>query len=540
MGTAHRSNAKLQAKGSLASGAGSLQPDYLRLQPLCNAECPAGHDIRSWLASAASGNYRQAWETMMANNPLPAVMGRVCYHACEGACNRSKFDQAVNIHAIERFVGDLAIREGWRITPGPASGKRVLVVGAGPAGLSAAYQLARLGHAVTIAEAGPSVGGMMRFGIPSYRLPRVVLDAELARIAATGVAIQTNAPVSDVPAAMAKGGFDACFLSIGAQVSKRATIATSVADKVLATEAAPPRFGERVAVYGGGNTAIDVARSALRLGAKDVRIIYRRTRARMPAHDFEIEEALEEGVILHELSTIQSFDAGALVIEAMTLDGRGWPQPTGRTRSLGIDTVIMALGQDVDISLVNGLTGTHVSGERTVVVGEDFQTGHPGVFAGGDMVPGERTVTVAVGHGRIAARAIDAWLRGEAYQPETSGETASFDRLHLWYYDRIPATEQPVRPAAERRTSFEEITGGLDEDAARVEAARCLSCGNCLECDNCVVLCPYKAVTKRGAGEGFVIDRTACKVCGRCVVECPSGALQMTADTYAEKKCAIR
>jgi NADPH-dependent glutamate synthase beta subunit-like oxidoreductase len=486
---------------------------------------------------------------MMANNPLPATMGRVCYHPCEGACNRGKFDQAVNIHAVERFVGDLALREGWRIDPAPATGKKVLVVGAGPAGLSAAYQLARLGHAVTIAEAGPAAGGMMRFGIPSYRLPRGVLDAEIARIVAMGVALKTDAPVGNIPAALAEGGFGACFLAIGAHVARRAAIATSASARILdaisflraiATGPVPPRIGERVAVYGGGNTAIDAARSALRLGAREVRIIYRRTRARMPAHGFEIEEALEEGVILHDLSTIRRFDAGALVIEAMTLDSNGWPQPTGQSKSLGIDTVIMALGQDTDIAVPDGLAGVVVTGERTIAVGADFQTGHPGVFAGGDMVPGERTVTVAIGHGKLAAQAIDARLRGVACQPASREEVASFDRLHLWYYDRLRAAEPPIRSPAERRTSFVEITGGLDEPAVKAESARCLSCGDCLECDNCVVLCPSNAVTKRGAGEGFAIDRDACKVCGRCVAECPCGALQMTAGSHATAEALRR
>jgi NADPH-dependent glutamate synthase beta subunit-like oxidoreductase len=294
----------------------------------------------------------------------------------------------------------------------------------------------------------------------------------------------------------------------------------------------PPAPGRRVAVYGGGNTALDAARTALRLGAGEVHIVYRRTRAKMPAHGFEVDEALEEGVVLHELRTIRRFDNGRLTLETMTLDETGWPRPTGAGESLGIDTVILALGQEVDASLVANLDDVVVNHDGTVAVDADCRTGHRLLFAGGDMVPGEHTVTVAIGHGKRAAQAIDAGLRENTPRPEPAAPgTASFDRLHLWYYDRSPPAAVPPGAPAARRRSFAEVAAGLDEAAATQEAARCLSCGDCLQCDNCVVLCPYHAVSRRG--EGFAIDRGACTLCGLCVAECPCGALQMVADNGA-------
>ena len=286
----------LDPGSSLANKTGTWrteQPVYVDLMPPCNHACPAGENIQQWLYRAEEGGagYEAAWRQIMQDNPLPAIMGRVCYRPCETACNRGQLDSAVGINSVEGFLGDEAIRQGWTVpVTAPDSGKRVLVVGAGPSGLSAAYHLRLLGHQVTLRDTAPWAGGMMRFGIPAYRLPRDVLEAEVGRILAMGVSWEGGQTVTDIEAAMADGGFDAAFLAVGAQRGKRAEIPAGDSAKILDAVtllhamdgAQPPLLGRRVAVYGGGNTAMDAARTARRLGATDAVVVYRRTRDRMP------------------------------------------------------------------------------------------------------------------------------------------------------------------------------------------------------------------------------------------------------------------
>ncbi|MEY3953759.1 MAG: hypothetical protein RLZZ397_639 [Pseudomonadota bacterium] len=527
----------LDPGSSLANRTGSwrtFKPVYLHRLPPCNAACPAGENIQEWLFHAESGDYETAWRRLTVNNPLPAVMGRVCYHPCQSACNRAQVDEAVGINAVERFLGDEAIRQGWNFEPpSQVSGKKVLVVGAGPSGLSAAYHLARLGHQVDIREAGPYAGGMMRFGIPQYRLPRDVLDAEVQRIVNMGVTLHLNAKVDDLHACMKEHRYDAAFLAVGAHIGKRASIpagdATHIIDAVSVLRSMEgedkPMLGRKVVVYGGGNTAIDVARTAKRMGAEPI-VVYRRTRDKAPAHDFEIEEALQEGVMVKWLSTIKQAGGGEITIEKMELDANGFPQPTGLFETLEADSVVLALGQDVDLSLLNKVPHLRIE-DGVVQVGPDMMTGQPGVFAGGDMVPSERTVTVAVGHGKKAARHIDAWLRGSTYQAPTKPPIAEFKHLNTWYYSEAPQQERPMLDVARRQSTFDEVQGGLDENNALFEARRCLSCGNCFECDNCYGVCPDNAVIKLGPGKGFEINEDYCKGCGICVSECPCGAIEM-------------
>jgi 2-oxoacid:acceptor oxidoreductase delta subunit (pyruvate/2-ketoisovalerate family) len=530
----------LDPGSSLANKTGSWRterPIYVDRLPPCNAQCPAGEDIQGWLYHAESGDYRAAWRHLVRDNPFPAIMGRVCYHSCEAACNRGKIDAAVGINSVERFLGDEALQQGWRFdTPAEDSGKHVLVVGAGPSGMSAAYHLRRMGHAVTVMEAGPMAGGMMRFGIPKYRLPREVLDAEMQRIVDLGVSLKLNAKVFDLAQTMKDGGYDAAFLAVGAHIAKRAYIPAKDSSRILdAVQVlrsmegeAQPMLGRRVVVYGGGNTAIDVARTAKRLGATEAIIVYRRTRERMPAHDFEVEEALQEGVMVKWLSTIKrSGEDGALTIEKMVLDGKGNPQPTGEFETLEADSLVLALGQDVDLSLLDGVPGLQLQDGVVQVDPGTMMTGHPGLFAGGDMVPADRNVTVAVGHGKKAARHIDAWLRGTRVEPAPKHAPASYERLNPWYYSDAPKTLRPQLDIARRTSSFDEVQGGLSAANALFEARRCLSCGNCFECDNCYGVCPDNAVIKLGPGKRFEFNYDYCKGCGICAAECPCGAIDM-------------
>jgi len=528
----------LNPASSLANHTGNwrtMRPIYVDHLSPCNQACPAGENIQGWLYEAEEGKYEQAWRKIMEDNPFPAIHGRVCYHPCETACNRGQLDEAVSIHAVERFLGDYAIEQGWQIEPGVATGKRVLVVGAGPSGLSAAYHLARLGHAVTIYEAGPKPGGMMRFGIPQYRLPRNILDAEIARIVDMGVLIQLNQKVEHLETTIKEGGFDAVFLAIGAHLSKRVDIPGRDAGRMIDAlgflkgmdGAAVPKIGRRVAVYGGGNTAIDAARTAKRLGAEETILIYRRDRAHMPAHDFEVEEALEEGVLTRWLNMIREVDDTTLTVEEMKLDEQGRPQPTGRFETLEADTVILAVGQEVDTGFLAQVPGLEISSDGVIQVDASMMTGRLGVFAGGDMVPAERTVTVATGHGKKAARHIDAYLRGCDYVKSPSNAVATYDRLNTWYYTDADKSRQPYLDLARRRASFEEVVGGLDKDTALLEARRCLSCGNCFECDTCYGVCPDNAIIKLGPGQRYEVNYDFCKGCGLCAEECPCGAIDM-------------
>ena len=517
----------------------SRMPIYVDLLPPCNGACPAGENIQEWLRLVKADEDEAAWRELVRNNPFPAIHGRVCYHPCETACNRKELDGEVSIHAVERYLGDLAIEQGWQfVPPRRSSGRRVLVIGAGPSGLSAAYQLALLGHEVEIRDGAPQPGGMMRYGIPEYRLPRDVLDAEIARVANLGVTMITDHMISDLLQEQVEGRFDSVFVAIGAHLSRRVDIPAMDASRIVdavsflrdVASGARPEIGSKVAVYGGGNTAMDAARVARRLGAEESIIVYRRTQEQMPAHAVEREEAMAEGVQMNWLRTISSVDESDLTVEIMELDENGKPRGTGRFEHLEADTVILALGQETDSGFLRKIPGMRFDDDVLMVDPRTLMTDVPGIFAGGDAVPSERTVTVGVGHGRRAARQIDAWLANQPAVEPAKHPVATFDKLHVWYFGDNMRTTQPELEPTARVTDFDEIVGGLTPEQAHVEAGRCLSCGNCFECDGCLGACPEDAIIKLGKGRRYRFDYEKCTGCATCYEQCPVHAIEMIAE----------
>ena len=524
-----------------SKGTGSIRkskPEYVDFFPPCNNACPAGENIQAWLSLAQEGKIEDAWRKLTEQNPMAAIHGRVCYHPCENSCNRKDLDSSVSIHAVERFLGDEALKNNWQFYPPKTlTGKKIMIVGAGPSGLSAAYHLRKLGHEVTIFEAGPVAGGMMNFGIPAYRMPRNILQAEIKRIENFGVKIVLNYKVQDILKEKENGGFDAVFVAIGAHLAKKVNIPAQEASKILdavsflkeADENSDnkPLLGRRVAIYGGGNTAMDAARTAKRLGADEAMIIYRRDREHMPAHEFEADEALSEGVKIHWLSTIKNMETSSITVEKMqVVDGKA--VPTGEYETLEADSLILALGQEADTDFLKHIEGiTFKEDGTTVEVNPSMMTGYPGIFAGGDMVPSERTVTIATGHGKKAARNIDAWLRNTTYEKPANNPLVTIEKLQIWFKTNAEAKAQQHLEIEKAVETFDEIVAGYTTEEAVYEAQRCLSCGNCFECDSCYGACPEGAISKNGKGEGYTINYDLCTGCGVCAEQCPCHALDM-------------
>ena len=524
-----------------SKGTGSIRkskPEYVDFFPPCNNACPAGENIQAWLSLAQEGKIEDAWRKLTEQNPMAAIHGRVCYHPCENSCNRKDLDSSVSIHAVERFLGDEALKNNWQFYPPKTlTGKKIMIVGAGPSGLSAAYHLRKLGHEVTIFEAGPVAGGMMNFGIPAYRMPRNILQAEIRRIENFGVKIVLNYKVQDILKEKENGGFDAVFVAIGAHLAKKVNIPAQEASKILdavsflkdADENSEdkPLLGRRVAIYGGGNTAMDAARTAKRLGADEAMIIYRRDREHMPAHEFEADEALSEGVKIHWLSSIKNMETSSITVEKMqVIDGKA--VPTGEYETLEADSLILALGQEADTDFLKHIEGiTFKEDGTTVEVNPAMMTGYPGIFAGGDMVPSERTVTIATGHGKKAARNIDAWLRNTIYEKAANNPLVTIEKLQIWFKTNAEAKAQQHLEIEKAVETFDEIVAGYTTEEAVYEAQRCLSCGNCFECDSCYGACPEGAISKNGKGEGYTINYDLCTGCGVCAEQCPCHALDM-------------
>jgi len=513
----------------------TMRPAYIKRIPPCNKTCPAGEDIQGWLSLAEEKNYQGAWQLLTRDNPFPAVMGRVCYHPCENSCNRGQLDLPVGINSVERFIGEQGLINNWQFTPGEDSGKKVMIIGAGPAGLSAAYHLRRFGHQVTIFEASEKPGGMMRYGIPKYRLPREKLNAEIYRIEQMGVEFKLNQRIDNIEQCKIKGGFDAVLLGIGAQKSfhldfeGQSSIPVLDALTVLRdteTEKRNQLIG-RVVVYGGGNSAMDIARTAIRMGAQDVIVVSREEKDQMSAHPFEIKEALEEGTELRNLRAIRSINDKQITLERLKSGEQNNSMlETGEFETIEADIVVLAIGQLIDEQLFEQSPKIKLK-NKAIQINSIMQTTQQGVFAAGDAIPSRRSVTSAIGQGKKVARTINAWLKGEVYKPAPQNEEASFDKMEPWYYSDAPRTVQPYLEAIRRKNGFSEVVGDLDCDNAKYEARRCMSCGNCFECDNCYGICPDNAITKLGAGKGFKFKYDYCKGCGMCEAECPCGAITM-------------
>lgn len=516
----------------------SRHPASMPLTPLCSDACPAGNDVRGFVQALARRDYEAALKTILVTSPFPGTCGRVCPAPCMGACTRGRHDEAVNNRELERYV---AAHAPWPEPTQPFRPERLAVIGSGPAGLSAAYQLARLGYPVTVFEASDEVGGLLRTGIPAYRLPREVIDREIAFILAHGVQVRSGHRVSRSRLVEVQREYDGVVVATGLQ--KRRTVDLGAGDRRVMqaldfldrSRTQPPDLrGRRVVVPGGGNTAIDAARVALRLGAGDVLVVYRRTDAEMPAIAEEVEEALAEGVRIEELAAPLRLEGDgeetALICRRMTL---GEPDESGRPRpvpaegddalvALRCDTVLLALGQAPDGRL---LPAGSVPDEEEPLPG----AGDTPVFTAGDLVRPEGTVAAAIGSGRRAAWHLHAALGGVEV-PSPPAPLVDPSALTFRDVPRVPMAGGRLLPPRRRRASFLEVRQGLsdrrDRETAYEEAQRCFSCGACTACEQCVVYCPEGILTHVGEAD-CTFDADYCKGCGLCAAQCPRSALAM-------------
>jgi NADPH-dependent glutamate synthase beta subunit-like oxidoreductase len=562
---------------TLANRTGSwkyIRPQYRDGVAPCNARCPTGVDIEGYMNLLREERIAEAADLLLRENPMPAITGRVCHHPCETGCNRAQFDEPVAIHLVERELGDQVLAAAAPVLPRTRP-ERIAVIGSGPAGLACAYHLARLGYGVTVFDEAEEAGGMLRQGIPAYRLPREVLDRQIAWFRDAGIEIRCGARIEGDAGRALLAEYAAVFLGTGAHQGRPLGAPGEDGPGVLpgleflkaVNRGERPDIGRRVVVVGGGNTAMDCARTALRLGAKPV-VVYRRTRQEMPAIPAEIEEALHEGIVFEFLANPRAFhqEKGRLVgveCERMVL---GEPDASGRRRpvpsehgafSLPVDTVLTAIGEDAELDVLPG--GVPVR-SGSVVIDELGDTHAGGIWAGGDLAGVERTVSDALGSGKVAALGIDRALRaqaGEAQPPlegiaelrwsggnvsmsrwrgddpvqrtEPSNALVGFDDLNTAHFEHASRhAEHTADGENGRALDFSEVNLGLQPMEALAEARRCFNCGVCNECELCLIFCPDVAITRQPDGRGFAIDLNYCKGCGVCAMECPRGAIVMT------------
>ncbi|HEY8658143.1 MAG TPA: NAD(P)-binding protein [Hanamia sp.] len=511
------------------------RPVYVDFMPPCNSACPAGENIQAWMAHAQAGNYFEAFQTLVEDNPFPAIMGRVCVKPCETGCNRTHIDTTVNIHAVERYIGDEAINQKWpiRFSTEP-TGKKILIIGSGPSGLSAAYHLARMGHSVEIVEAGGHPGGLLWTGVPDYRLPKVILNAEIDRIVRMGVKIRLNYKVQDVQMEKEAGNFDAVYLAIGAQLihqeefeydnSVFITDAFSFFNEVKSNSS--PYIRKKVVVYGGGKLALYLARIIKRFDS-EVSVYFPGDKKMMPAYDYETEDALAEGVDVQLFRGISKVENHKVILEKMKVE-KGKAVGTNEFETKEADILIIANRQETDSAFLRAVYGIVINDDGTVNIDSERMTGSEGIFAGGDMLPGEnRSSTIAIGQGKKAARYINGYLKKQSYIKPDKHPTAGYRKLHMWYKTDAPQKEQNKLAPIEAIKNFDEVIAGLSEPEAKFEAQRCLSCGNCFECDGCFGACPEDAIIKLGKGNRYKFNYDACTGCAVCYEQCPCHAIEM-------------
>jgi NADPH-dependent glutamate synthase beta subunit-like oxidoreductase len=519
------------------------RPVYVDFMPPCNNACPAGENIQAWMAYAQAGNYFEAFQTLVEDNPFPAIMGRVCVKPCETGCNRTHIDTTVNIHAVERYIGDEAIKQKWPLQFAiHETGKRVLVIGAGPSGLSAAYHLLRMGHKVEVYEAGGHPGGLLWMGVPEYRLPKEILDFEIERLVRAGVKITLNRKVEDVLTEKEAGKFDAVYLAIGAQLIHKENIEQD--DSVYMTDAfsffkeiknnTSPFVQKKVVVYGGGKLALYLSRILKRFGS-EVSVYFPGDKKMMPAYDYETEDASAEGVDVQLLKSITKIENKKITLEKMKAE-KGKAVGTGEFETIDADVLINANKQETDSGFLRSLQGIILNEDGTVAINAERMTGFEGIFAGGDMLPGEnRSATIAIGQGKKAAKYINGFLVKKPFQKPDKHPTASYRKLHMWYQTDAPQKEQEKLSPAIAVKNFDEVIAGLLEPEARFEAQRCLSCGNCFECDGCFGACPEDAIIKLGKGNRYKFNYNACTGCAVCYEQCPCHAIEMIPEPVNSK-----
>ena len=522
----------------------SMRPAFVTRVPPCSAGCPVGEQVREYIALALQGRMADAWQKIKEDNPMPAVMGRVCYHRCEQVCYRASLDQAIGIHNIERRIGDYGLEHGLQVDAAPARNEEVAVIGSGPAGLSAAYHLAREGYRITVYEADDRPGGLLSQGILAYRLPRNVLDAEIQRIEDLGVKFLCGAAVGkEVPWDDLKG-YNAVVLSAAYGRRGRLNIPGEEGPGILdglaflrSVNSNNASVGKSVLVIGGGSAAMDGARVALRLGAREVTIVYSSTREDMPAREFEVQDAEEEGIklifLVAPLSASQEGGQTRLRLQRMRpgeRDGKRRPVPIpGDEFDLLTDTVLVAIGQQADPGfLPEGIRERW----QALAAGEAVQIEGQWFIGAGDIISGPTTAAHAIGNGKRAAARLGTVLQGRESPGKAQRQGVRLKSLNMTYFASAPRQEPPVLAPASRVKGFDEVAGGLSDEALLTEAGRCFHCGDCNSCGNCWIFCPEMAVTAAGK-EGpdgllrYQIDYRTCKGCGICVQECPRSAITM-------------